>query len=174
MLNKCKLLLLTFLLLYPTSASPQVPVQCYKGTNAVADTVLSVITVDQPQTWTDTGFHIPVRKLQNDSNFVYTTTITFQYPSALSYGARFQIRVRDADTGEDIMAHTGTGEVNKAAFAWQNASIADTVFDARVGKEPPTGNYVFELWALTGGSSLQILPRTTNLVIMEIPHATPC
>lgn len=132
-----------------------------------ATTFNEMHSVSTPLTWTKTGeLHFP--KYQDVSNMLFTSQITFTNNLPGPYGTWFKLRFRTED-GTYISDSPFTGTVSAYAIAYQNAMLSDTIIDDRVHKEPPAGDYVAELWAYTGGGTLNVIPYTTNITVWEVP-----
>ena len=122
----------------------------------------------------DAEFHLvtalKLKKLATDSNWFYTTQVTFQQGSEGTFGARFMMLVRRDSDGESIMSPMITGQVVQVPFAYVNATLCDTVQDLATMVAPVAGDYTFELHALSGGGSLLVLGTMTTISVLEIPE----
>lgn len=132
-----------------------------------ATTFNEMHSITEPLTWTKTGeLHFP--KYQDESNMLFSVQITFRNTSPEHWGTWFKMRFRTED-GTYISDSPFTGEINKDAIAYQNCHLSDTILDTRVNNHPPSGNYVAELWAYTGGGQLDVVPYATNILVWECP-----
>ena len=112
---------------------------------------------------------LELRKLATDSNWFYTTQVTFQQGSEGTFGARFMMLVRRDSDGQSIMSPMITGQVVQIPFAYVNATLCDTVQDLTTMVAPVAGDYTFELHALSGGGNLLVLGTMTTISVLEIP-----
>ena len=112
---------------------------------------------------------LPLNKHATRSNWFYTAQLTFQQGTEGTFGAHFQVRVRDAQ-GRSIMTPVITGQVLHTPNAYYNATLCDTVQDNVTLLPPPAGDYTFELHALSGGGTLLIVGAMTTISVLEIPE----
>jgi len=112
---------------------------------------------------------LPLNKHATRSNWFYTAQLTFQQGTEGTFGAHFQVRVRDAQ-GRSIMTPVITGQVLHTPNAYYNATLCDTVQDNTTLLPPPAGDYTFELHALSGGGTLLIVGAMTTISVLEIPE----
>lgn len=132
-----------------------------------ATTFNDLHSVSQPLTWTKAG-ELAFPKYQNESNLFFTCQVTFTNNEPGPYGTMFKLKFRTL-AGEYISESPFTGQVSAYANAYQNCHLSDTILDSRVMNHPPAGDYVAELWALTGGGTLNVVPFATNIAVLEAP-----
>ena len=113
---------------------------------------------------------LPINKHLTRSNFFYTAQLTFQQEHKGTFGAHFKVVVRRASDCTSIMTPVITGQVLHVPHAYYNATICDTVQDNETLIAPIAGDYVFELYALSGGGSLLVLGTMTTISVLEIPQ----
>ena len=134
--------------------------------NTWGTTLTQVVLIEGDVEYHFTGFERTIHKQYNTSILAYSYQITFQPSLSVPTGNQFQIRVKDS-TGVYIMPTMETGQATVAAGQY-NAHMSDTVYNYLIKDTPTSGDYTFELWAMTGQGQLTIVPYRTNLVIMEI------